>query len=284
MVIPLAIAPRVVTAELRTNGGPRSSLRGAKLAPAVSEPCTSGPDFIAVELDGVEQSEGPVDLQGPHDLALTFVDDSTQVLRHPVAIDLDLGDARTSRCARVPLIVGRDAPDWKLMESSAGFLFNVVGRAYPFSTTSSVGVQPVGSFGMRLGVGFGDYRVWSELLGAGTRTFGYADLVLAVGADRTVWEQGRLAFLFGAAYDFVFNLYRAPGAERADSRYFLHGPRLTPSLSYTFLRTGTIPSLPVGRRTLYAEIETPVSLWFGTNDAPRTVLVPGVGLSLSWVF
>jgi len=109
------------------------------------------------------------------------------------------------------------------------------------------------------------------------------EVALAAGADRVVWQEGPLAFLFGAGYDFVFTFYRAPDAQKAESRYFLHGPRLTPSLSFTFLPSTAIPSLSAGRRTFYLELATPISLWFGTKGAPSTTLVPGAGLDLVWV-
>jgi len=283
LVLPLALAPRMITVDLRTNGLPRTSLRAARLAPAVSQPCSSGADFVGVEEDGIEQTEGPVDLEGAHALSLSFVDESTGILRHPMAVDLELGDTKPSSCARVPLIAGRDAPQWRMRESSAGFLLSAGGRGYPLLTTSSVGIEPIAAFVMRMGAGFGDYRAWGEVAAAGGRSTGYTNLDLAAGADRVIWQEGPLAFLFGAGYDFVFTFYRAPDAQKAESGAFLHGPRLTPSLSFTFLQNIGIPSLSAGRRTFYLELATPISLWFGTKGAPASTLVPGVGLDLVWV-
>jgi len=63
-------------------------------------------------------------------------------------------------------------------------------------------------------------------------------------------------------------------------RYLLHGPRLTPSLSFSLLSSTPFHELSAGRRTVYLELEAPSSFWFGTGSAPDGTLAPGVGLSL----
>lgn len=278
------IAPRVAVVRVVTNGRAGASLRGAKLAPPFSAPCSIGENFVRIEADGVERTEGPLDFRGPHELRLTFVDESNERFRHPFALDLELGDEGTPTCLRVPLVSGRDAPSWRVKEGGAGFMLSLGGRGYPFSTTSSAGIEPLGALTLRIGAAFDAYRLWSEFMGAGGRTTGYTNVGLAIGADRVLWETGRFAVMLGAGYEVVWSLYKAPGEDQAGERYVLHGPRITPSASFTFVRWTPNDGLPAGRRTLYVELEVPTSLWFGRGTAPATTIVPAAGASVVWAF
>jgi hypothetical protein len=258
-------------------------LRGAKLAPLSSDPCSAGVDFDRIEADGIERLEGPLDLRGNHDLDVSFYK-AGSIVTEPSAVDLELDTPTGRSCTRVPLR-GAESPDWTVhRDSSPGLSISVGTRGFPISTTSTVGVEPLWFLDERLGAAFGPYRIWTEFAGGPGRTTGYGDIVLAIGADRAVVEAGRFAFMLGAGYEVVWNVYKAPGEERSSQRYAFHGPRVTPSFSYTFLNDLPRIGLPAGRRTFYAELEMPTSVWFGTGDAPHTTLVPGLGLSLFYAF
>jgi len=258
-------------------------LRSAKLAPLSSEPCSEGVEFNRIESDGIERLEGPLDLHGAHDLVLAFFRAGSSVTE-PSAVDVELDTPTGRACTRVPLR-GADGTGWKVRDDgSPGFSVSVGGRGFPASTTSSVGVQPLFFLNDRLGVAFGRNRIWGEFAGGPGRTMGYADILVAAGADRVLFEAGRLALMLGAGYEAVWNVYKAPGEQRSSQRYFLHGPRVTPSLSFNLLRDVPRMGLPAGRRTFYAELEMPTSVWFGTGDAPPMTFVPGLGLSLFFAF
>jgi hypothetical protein len=278
----MALAP-TVEVRLSSTALEGTSLRGAKLAPISSDPCSAGLAFDRIESDGVERVEGPLDLAGAHALTLAFYRVGSAVTE-PSAIDLELDTPTGRSCTRVPLR-GAEGPAWKLHDdASPGFSISLGGRGFPVSTTSSWGVMPLFFIDERLGAAFGPHRIWFEFAGGPGRTTGYADIVLAAGADRALLEAGRLALMLGAGYEVVWNVYKAPGEQRSSQRYVLHGPRLTPSLSFTFLENVPRIGLPAGRRTFYAELEMPTSVWFGTGDAPPTTFVPGLGLNLFFAF
>jgi hypothetical protein len=280
----LRLAPPFVGTDARLRTGARSGtmLRGAKLAPLANEPCARGTKFAQIKQDGVEQTEGPLDLAGNHDLDVTFVNTDGDPWVQPLAVDLELGTPSGTSCARVALNGDAGAPTWKMAEDSAGLLTMIGGRGFPFSTTHAVGIEPLWLMDVRVGAAFGRTRLWGEFAGGQGRTTGYGDIVLSAGGDYAVWESGRFAFMLGAAYEVVFNLYKPPEEQRGSQRFTLHGPRLTPSLSYTLLENALRGHLPAGRRTLYLELEVPTSAWFGIGDAPQLTLVPGLGLSIAW--
>jgi hypothetical protein len=278
----IALAP-TVEVRLSSSGLEGTLLRSAKLTALSADPCSAGVDFDRIESDGIERLEGPLDLRGAHDVRVAFFR-AGSTITEPSAVDIELDTPTGRSCTRVPLR-GAEESGWRLHEDAgAGFSVSVGGRGFPVSTTSAVGVEPLWFLDERLGVAFGPHRIWAEFAGGPGRTTGYADIILAAGADRVLFETGRLALMLGAGYEAVWNVYKAPGEQRSSQRYFLHGPRVTPSLSFTFLQNVPRIGLPAGRRTFYAELEMPTSVWFGTGDAPATTFVPGLGINLFFAF
>ena len=272
---------RDVEVSLRSGARAGTSLRGASLSPASEPPCASAKSFSGLAVDGVEQSEGPVDLAGSHRLKLAFADPAAKLPPGASTLDLQLGTATGDACLRAPLFGSADSPRYQMDETSAGLAASVGGRAVvPVNNRDRAGIQTLGLIDTRLGAAFGANRIWSEFAGGTGPEQGYADLILAVGADRALWQKGRFAFMLGGAYEVVFDLYRAPGEKTASRRYLLHGPRLTPSFSFSLLSGIPFHGLTTGRRTVSVELEAPSSFWFGTRDAPEVTIAPGVGLSL----
>ncbi|HWZ89448.1 MAG TPA: hypothetical protein VNW92_11380 [Polyangiaceae bacterium] len=275
-------ADRDVEVSLRSGARAATSLRGALLSRALDAPCQSGKAFSEVAADGVVQTEGPLDLAGSHRLKIAFSDAARKLPQGPVALDLQLGIANGNACARVPLFGTADSPNYQMDETSAGISLSLGGRGvFPVTNTARAGIENLGLVDTRLGAAFGSNRIWAEFAGGAGASKGYSDHILALGADRALWQSGPLAFMLGAGYEVVFDLYRAPGATTSSRRYLLHGPRLTPSLSFSLLSSSAgFHGLSAGRRTVYLELEAPSSLWFGTGSAPDATLAPGVGLSL----
>jgi hypothetical protein len=272
---------RDVEVSLRSGARAGSSLRGASLSPESEPPCASSQSFSAIAADGVEQSEGPLDLAGSHRLKLAFVDPAAKLPRGATTLDLQLGTTSGEACLRAPLFGSADSPRYRMDETSAGLSASIGGRAvFPVNNRSRAGIETLGLIDTRLGAAFGRNRIWSEFAGGAGAEHGYSDLILALGADRALWQSGPLAFMLGASYEFVFDLYRAPGEKTVSRRYLLHGPRLTPSFSFSLLSGIPFHGLTTGRRTVYVELEAPSSFWFGTGDAPEVTIAPGVGLSL----
>src|SRR5262249_35148035 len=101
----------------------------------------------------------------------------------------------------------------------------------------------------------------------------------AVG-DRVLWQRGAWGIRGGVAYDLVLVAQIGSGLQ-----YVLHGPRLTPALTWApFSTASSYPGFPLGQRNHFFELEVPVSGWFGAGTgAPRFVVVPGVGLNFHLV-
>jgi len=272
---------RDVEVSLRSGARAGTSLRGASLSPASEPPCAAGKSFSAIAIDGIEQNEGPVELAGSHRLKLAFVDPAAKLPRGASALDLQLGTSAGEACLRAPLFDSAGSPRYEMEETSAGLSASIGGRAiFPVNHQVLAGIETLGMIDTRLGAAFGRNRLWSEFAGGAGAEKGYSDLILALGADRALWQSGPFSFMLGGAYEVVFDLYRAPGEKTSTRHYLLHGPRLTPSLSFSLLSGIPFHGLPAGRRTVYVELEAPSSFWFGTGDAPEVTIAPGVGLSV----
>jgi len=272
---------RDVEVSLRSGARAGTSLRGASLSAASKPPCASSQSFSALASDDIEQSEGPVDLTGSHRLKLAFVDPAAKLPRGATTLDLQLGTPSGTACLRAPLFGSVDSPRYQMDETSAGLSASIGGRAvFPVNNQSRAGIETLGLIDMRLGAAFGRNRIWSEFAGGAGAEQGYSDLILAFGADRALWQSGRFSFMLGGGYEVLFDFYRAPGEKTSSRRYLLHGPRLTPSLSFSLLSSIPFHGLPTGRRTVYVELEAPSSFWFGTGNAPDVTIAPGVGLSV----
>jgi hypothetical protein len=275
-----ALERREVEVSLRSGARAGTSLRQASLARPAIAPCQARSSFSRIDADGVEQTEGPLELGGSHRLHLVFVDPAGNLSRGPLALDLELGPG-DSACARLPLFGTAGAPSYRLDDTSAGALLSVGGRGlFPVTNTSHDGIGALALVVMRLGAAFGPNRLWGEFAGGTSTAHGYSDIVLAFGGDHTLWQSGLVSFALGGAYEGVFELYRAPGAKSSAQRYFLHGPRVTPSLTLSLVSSAQFHDLPAGRRTLALELEAPTALWFGADGAPEGTLAPGVGLSV----
>src|SRR5262249_46084276 len=153
---------------------------------------------------------------------------------------------------RVPLLRSPDAPSFVLEEDSAGGTFAIVGRGYPVQTATGEtarAILPVGSVAEQIGASFGAYRVGIEAGVAGARAERRAGFVFAAMADRTVWQQDRWSATLGFGYEVV-PLVELP-AEKGDTSTYeglVHGPRVTPALSFSLMPTVPRMRMPAGRR------------------------------------
>ena len=287
---------RVIVAAL-----PGTRLWDARFALAREPACSSGAVFTELEADGAPVTEGPFDVSGKHSLVFSFggfsdtsrraFDEWVASASEPAVLDLRL-EGPTSRraCIRIPLLGGRDAPTFRLADDSAGFFVSMGGHAFPSGFGSGSEIQPTSDFVLRLGAVFGPFRARTELGAMFTDVEASRHLVLGAGGDGAFYVTGPWAFRAGLGYDVIFNIYRPDPAQVGYSRYTLHGPRATLGVGYALIRNAVMPTfktheaLPAGQRTLSLELEAPMSLWFGTGDAPSTTFVPGIGLAVFWSF
>jgi hypothetical protein len=285
------------TVRLLSTALPQTFLRAAHLASIRAEPCSGGVAFVAtdtgtgpffgIERDGVQVTQGPLDIGGQHELALWFQSqDVWAALKTPLrgssAVDLDVEFPGGHDCLRVPL--GADSPEsrWKPNPTSPAFLFAIGARAFPFSGAVRAAAEPIAAAYERLGTTSEAGDLFVEGWGGGSTNFGF--LALGAGGNRVIWSEGPWSLTAGAAYEVVFSIHADPSSHALD--YVLHGPRLTPALTWSPLATKmNYPGFPLGRRSHGFELELPVSGWFGTGvGAPTFVLAPGVGVNFHLVF
>ena len=271
------------TVTLRSGARPGTALRGAKLTSVRAPRCETGVAFGSVLKDGTLETEGPIDISGSHELELDFpgqlgAESLKSPLRGSSAVDLEIESSDGTSCVRVPL--GADMPErtWKLDPWSAGLLFGGGARFFPASTTPTSGVTPLGVGVIRIGAGAEGGRLWTETWLGSDLPGDFFMLGFSAGGDRPLWSDGPWAVTGGLAYDLVFS-YRL-NDRPAPLTYFLHGPRITPALTWApFSDASSYPGFPLGRRTMYFELELPIAGWFGTRGAPDFTIVPGIGVN-----
>lgn len=259
---------------------PHTRLVGATLARVESKPCTRGSEFGALVNDESFVSEGPLELGGRHELELVFPRrlGEDEPLRRPSAVDLALEAPGWRGCVRVPL--GAFEPE----ATSTGYLVGVGGRAFPISTTNRTGVVPIGAALVRMGGVNEQGRLFGEVWGGGDAHQHSGYLGLGLAGDRPLWARGRWGLTYGLAYEAVLT-YRLHDDQSSSLEYVLHGPRITPALSFAPLSPDSrYAGFPLGRRTALLELEVPVSGWFGTRGAPAFTLVVGMGLDFTFAF
>lgn len=266
------------TVDLLTAALPGVRLRSAKLASIRTEPCAGGLPFETIRVDGTDVHEGPVDIAGNRDIEVTFSSGSDALrspLRGSTALDLETDSPGGAGCIRVPL--GADVAErtWRPDPTSVGFTFGLGARAYPAAGAYSEAASPVAMAVERLGGASERGTLYVELAVGASAPGHFGISTFGVGGDRVLWTHGVWGFTGGVAYDVVLSSRIGVGLQ-----YVLHGPRLTPALTWSPLSSTTsAPGFPNGRRSHYFALEVPVSGWFGTGGAPAFVLSPGVGLT-----
>ena len=280
---------------LRVAARPGARLWDARFAVSSDRPCSTGKALAEIEADGSVIQEGPLDIGGLHDLALTFQQGYPdqgwrKSMAEPSFVDLSVEDpARGRVCVRIP-VMGGAAPIWRIDHDGEGFLLHLGGRVFPLGIASASETRPSGSFFQRLGITSDSFRTWVEVGAVFTGSEPSHYLVLTPGVDGAFWQGGPWALRAGLGYDVAFNFYRPSPNETGAHRYTLQGPRATLGLSLGLIQNLLMPSLsthpflPAGQRTLSLEFEVPVSVWFGAGDAPRTIVVPGAGFGIFWAF
>jgi hypothetical protein len=275
-----------VEIEGRVSADTGVSLKEARLAPLAAPPCTGGALFIDVYRDGRVNLDRMTNLAGDHRLRLVFngkeaIDGPMQ---GPWALDLDF-ESDGAGCQRVPMS-SAEGPRWGMDSASPGFLFGLGSRIFPVKTTSATGFEPLWMAFVREGVTFGPYRAWVEVAAGEDAGADFVIAIVSIGGDRVLWERGRWLVALGAGYDLGAT---APTAgQDPPSRYGLHGPHLTPSLSFAPLALEPLAGLPAGHRNGYIELEIPVFGWFGVRahdnspSAPDFVVAPAVGLNFNY--
>jgi hypothetical protein len=280
-----ALVPETASVTMLVGAAAETRLKGATLATASSPLCQGTHQFQAVHEDGAFQPQGPLDITGSHSLEFYFKSgDPTRSPWAPgTAVDLELETPESAECLRVPVIsTEAGSSQWMMDPTSAGILTEDGVRLFPFRVASTSSIAPAWTIFTRLGAAFGSSRLWAEFSGGNDGSRQHGDVILSAGGDRVFLETGRWAVGVGGAYDLVWNLDIHP---KSSFRYFLHGPRLTPALSFLpFPLRSSNTGLPFGRRNAFIELELPLSVWFGTGEAPGVVPSAGAGLSIGAAF
>src|SRR5262249_35661315 len=78
--------------EVESTATPHTWLRGARLALMSQQACREGLEFAGFEKDSTNETEGPVDVSGPHHLSFSFSPPFGEPppLKAPSALDLEL--------------------------------------------------------------------------------------------------------------------------------------------------------------------------------------------------
>ena len=278
--------PGDVTVRVRTTAIEGASLRGARLAARSSPACSGGRAFHQMWQDGAVRLEGPVDIAGSHDLGFVFAGpEAVTLLGGPATLDLELEGPGGRSCARIDLLSGPDDPRWKVTSTAVGASAGFGARAYPAVSHEIDGTKPGWSVEERIAISFGRNRLLADLAAdtRDSRSSGLYFVVLGAEVDRALWERGRWAVWLGAGYDLAL-FYKRPETQTAGPLalyHALHGPRITPALSFALLDAPY--GLPVYGRHLAIRLEAraPTAMWLGTGDAPRTTFVMATGLALT---
>jgi hypothetical protein len=262
------------------------ALHDARLVVVSRAACSGGKTFARIESDGRNIEEGPLDVAGSHTLRLAYEDGpGFPSLRAGAAVDLVVAEAGRRACVRVPLVQASGAPAWKLVPGAhvaLGSRFQV----FPVSLHDPGEVAPDAAALLRLAVTSPSLGVWVDSgaafgNGPGERTS--SDVLLAGGAELTLFRAGHWAVLADGGYQVAWYLERASQREQGRFRHLFHGPELAPKLAYSLWSVPALPTLP-GGASLNLELELPAVLWFGSGDAPRTTFLAGVGMGVLGVF
>jgi hypothetical protein len=281
--VQVGAVPSSVTVSVRTTGIDGARLRGAKLVPTTNAPCSEGLVFDRLERDGIPAIEGPIAIDGSHDIDLVF--DGPEVhqrLETPLAIDLELEGPAGRSCTRALLPFGSNDAGWQSTPTGVGLFASLGARAYPAVSGRIDGARPGVSFEERIGAAFGDNRLFAGLaVDPGRQPPSERFLVLGAGLDRAVYKVSRWTFWLGAGYDVVLDYENTGAPGPLGVRHTLHGPRVTPGIGYTLVDT----SLPLRLypRPIFFRVglDAPTALWFGTTGAPKATLVSAIALGLT---
>jgi hypothetical protein len=170
---------------------------------------------------------------------------------------------------------------WRSEPTGVGFFAALGARAYPAVSQRIDGSTPGVSLDDKFGMSFEKSRIWAgSAIDTREDVPGERFQVLALGFDRTVIQAGKWSVWLGAGYDAVLDFHDT-GAKPLPLRHVLHGPHLTPALTYALAR-GDLPFGAYPRPLiLRLALEAPQAIWFGSGDAPKATVVSGLALMLT---
>jgi hypothetical protein len=269
---------------LVTNARRGVRLRNALLGIDREAPCSSARTFVSLDRDGVRVERGPLDVAGPHLLDLEFRDDRDFArLEAGGTVDLSLELGSGLGCVRIPLLGLPAAPDWQPTpeprfamgaELESSFLrYRDPGR-----------VAPVAGGGFWFGVESERNRLFllqSAAYTSNPTSKASGHIALTAGAARKLLVLGPFAASVGAGYQTDWYFAR-DGQSEHSTRHFLHGPVLSPSLSYSLASSRHLATARGG--TLSLELGAPTLLWFGAPGASGVTVVGGLTVGCFGVF
>lgn len=269
---------------LAVKARPGVRLKNALLGVDNEPPCSSDRTFTALEVDGHGVTRGPLELDGRHALMLAFRDDREFArLEAGATVDLSLELENSAGCVRVPLLGVATAPEWRpTPEPRFAMGAELESSFIRYRDPSRVAPVAGGAFW------FGVERDRSRL---------FLRQSAAYTSNPTSKASGHIAFAAGGAHKLVLadafaaslsvgyetDLYFArDGQSEHSTRHFIHGPVLTPSLSYALTSSRHLPTASAG--TLALELAAPTRFWFHVPAASGATVVGGLTIGCYAVF
>jgi hypothetical protein len=259
-------------------------LQNALLGVDGDPPCSSDRTFVSLELDGTRLTRGPVTLQGVHTLTLGFEDDRDFARLEAggtVDLSLELGSGRG--CVRIPLLGLPSAPDWQPTDEPR-FAMGAELESSFIRYRDPGKVAPVAGGGFWFGVESDRNRLFllqSSAYTANPTSKASGHIALTAGGARKLLVAAPFAASVSAGYQTDWYFAR-DGQSEHSTRHFLHGPVLTPSLSYSLASSRYLPTARGG--TLSLELGAPTLLWFGAPGASGATVVGGLTFGCFAVF
>jgi hypothetical protein len=263
--------------------------RGVRLANALlgvngAVPCSSDRTFVSLERDGVRVERGPVELGGPHFVALEFRDDRNfSRLEAGGTIDLMLEVGSGRGCVRVPLLGVPSAPEWQPTPEPR-FAMGAEFESSFIRYRDPANVAPIAGGGFWFGVESERNRLYllqSSAYTSNPTSKASGHIALTLGAAHELLVHGPFAASLGAGYQTDWYFARDGQSERS-TRHFLHGPMFAPGVSYSLSSSRYLPTARGG--TLALELRAPTQLWFRAPGATGATVVGGFTFGCYGVF
>lgn len=259
-------------------------LRNALLGTDHDPPCSSDRTFLALELDGAAVTRGPVELAGSHVLEVAFRDDRDFArLEAGGTVDLSLELGKGRGCVRIPLLGAPAAPEWK-PTAEPRFAMGAELESSFIRYRDPRRVAPVAGGGFWFGMETEKHRVFllqSSAYTSNPTSKASGHIALTAGAARKLLLAGPFAASLAAGYQADWYFAR-DGQSEHSTRHFLHGPMLTPVLSYSLASARRLPTARGG--TLSLELGAPTLLWFGAPGANGVTVTGGLTVGCFGVF
>jgi hypothetical protein len=277
----------LVTAKLE--GGPKTRVRRALLAPLKAAPCHEGIREQRFTLDGKPQWLRPARVEGAHSALLVYAGAAAlEILRQDAAIDFvvaspsaedDRPDDDADACVRVPLNGPDPALAWRA--EAHGFAGGSVRVYSPSRALGGVGLgwALVDSVGAYIGpvrvqgeVGFGNAICRSDCFDSG---LGFVWFPVGASMHVPLLDRAGMGLDLGLAYRWFFSSVGGGG----ESRWVIPAG---PELSFRIAGTADLGrGLPGGWRMASSGVEFMLADWrYHAPDGWQNAVV--LGMALTW--